>query len=189
MWGQSDSQNSLGNNFMIENEPSSPSFDGGLSSSDSSPRDGRTRLLSDLPLPADKNRELRSKFLNDRSSPERTSLTSQFLTARMSGDNRTLKEQRHQIIACRTLRHPPPEAVPRLDIQPLKEHVWLESLADAGVVTDTSVFDRLAHESAPSHPPPVVNLGSDSDSNTSMETDAPPLLLAGTRIPVPAKLI
>ena len=48
MSDQSDSQNSLGNNFMTESEPSSPSFNGGPSSSDSSPRDGRTRLLADL---------------------------------------------------------------------------------------------------------------------------------------------
>ncbi|KMT11366.1 hypothetical protein BVRB_5g106990 [Beta vulgaris subsp. vulgaris] len=94
----------------------------------------------------------------------------------MSGAKQTLKELRHQILARRTLRHPPPDAVPCLDVQPLREHAWLESLADAGVVTDTSVFDRLARESAPSHPshPPVVNLGSDSDSITSMETDAIP---------------
>ena len=115
--------------------------------------------------------------MNDRSYPERASLTAQFLTARMSGDNQTLKELRHQILARRTLRHPPPNAALGLDVQPIREHAWLESLADAGVVTYTSVFDRLARESAPSHPshpPPVVNLGSDSDSITSMETDAIP---------------
>ncbi|KMS98968.1 hypothetical protein BVRB_3g067080 [Beta vulgaris subsp. vulgaris] len=76
----------------------------------------------------------------------------------------------------RILKDPPPDAVPGLDVQPLREHAWLESLADAGVLTDPNVFDRLARESAPFHPshPPVVNLGSDSDSIASMETDAPP---------------
>ncbi|XP_057251317.1 uncharacterized protein LOC130591664 [Beta vulgaris subsp. vulgaris] len=175
MSDQSDSQNSLGINLMTESEPSSPSLHGGSSSSDSSPPDGRTRLLADLPLTSDREKELRSKFLNDRSSPELANLTTQFLTARMSGDNQTLKELRHQILARRTLRHPPPDAVPGLDVQPLREHAWLESLADAGVVTDPSVFDRLARDPTPSHPshPPVVNLGSDSDSIASMEHDAP----------------
>ncbi|KMS96528.1 hypothetical protein BVRB_8g202200 [Beta vulgaris subsp. vulgaris] len=120
------------------------------------------------------NRELRSKFLHDLSTPERANLTTQLLTARMSGDNQTLKELRHKILARRTLKHPPPDAVPGLDVEPLREHAWLESLADAGVVTDASVFDRLARESVPSHPPFVVDLGSDSDSITSMETDATP---------------
>ena len=177
---------------MTESEPSSPSFNGGPSSSDSSPRDGRTRLLADLPLTTDRDKELRSKFLNDRSSPKWASLTSQFLTARMSGDNQTLKELRHQIIARRILRHPPSDAIPDLDVQPIREQAWIESLADAGVVTDTSVFDRLAHESAPfrpSHHPLIVNLGSYKVTlSLAWRLMSLPLLLIGIMLPVPGKL-
>ena len=99
MSDQSDSQNSLGSNFMTKSEPSSPSLDGGQSSFVSSPRDGGIRLLADLPLTADMAKELSSKFLNDHSTPEQENLTSQYLSARMSGDNQTLRELSHQILA------------------------------------------------------------------------------------------
>ena len=58
-------------------------------------------------------------FLNDRSILEQESLTSQL---------------RHQILPRRTARNPPPDAVPGLDAQPLREHAWLDSLADVDVV-------------------------------------------------------
>lgn len=50
----------------------------------------------------------------------------------------------------------------------MREHAWLDSLADAGLVTDASVYDRLARDSAPSHHP-IVDLGSDNDSIASMD--------------------
>ncbi|KMT01915.1 hypothetical protein BVRB_9g209400 [Beta vulgaris subsp. vulgaris] len=138
MSGQSESQNSLGNNFMTESEPSSPSLDGGQSSSVSTPMDGKSRLLADLPLKADMAKELRSKFLNDHSTPEQENLTSQYLSARMSGDNQTLKELRHQILARRTLRNPPPDVVPGLDVQHL-------SMDETGTVPSTSGQDPASH--------------------------------------------
>ncbi|KMT08384.1 hypothetical protein BVRB_6g140630 [Beta vulgaris subsp. vulgaris] len=73
----------------------------------------------------------------------------------------------------RTLKNSPPDAVPGLDVQPLREHAWLDSLDDAGVVTDASVYDRLARDSAPFHPPPIVDLGSDNDSVASMDETGP----------------
>ncbi|KMT17215.1 hypothetical protein BVRB_2g039180 [Beta vulgaris subsp. vulgaris] len=116
---------------MSESEPSSPSLDGGKSSSVSSPRDERTRLLADLPLMADMAKELRSKFLNERSTPEQENMTIQYLSARMSGDNQTLRELRHHILARKVVRNPPPNVVPGLDVQHLRKHAWLDSLADA----------------------------------------------------------
>lgn len=63
--------------YIYESDPSSPScHNGRQSSSTSSPREGRTRLLTDLPVTLDMAKELRSKFLNDCSTPEQESLTS-----------------------------------------------------------------------------------------------------------------
>ena len=50
----------------------------------------------------------------------------------------------------------------------MREHAWLDSLADARVVIDVSIYERLARDSAPCHPP-VVDLGSDNDSIASMD--------------------
>ena len=58
------------------------------------------------------------------------------MSARMSGDNQKLRELGHQILARRTVRNPPPNFVPGRDVQPLREHDWLDSLADVGVVAD-----------------------------------------------------
>ncbi|XP_048494293.1 uncharacterized protein LOC104898621 [Beta vulgaris subsp. vulgaris] len=110
------SQKTLSSEFMSESEPSSPSSPGGgQSSSVSSPWGGWTRLLPDLPLIVDMAKELRSTFLNDCSTPEQESLTSQYLSFRMSGDNQTLRELRNQILARRTIRNPPPNVVPGSD--------------------------------------------------------------------------
>lgn len=66
-------------------------------------------------------KDLRSKFLNDRSTLEEENLTSQHLSAKMIGDRQTLRELRHQILAGRTVRNPPSDVVPGLDVQPLRE--------------------------------------------------------------------
>lgn len=80
---------------MSKSDPSSPSsINGRQSSSASSLREGKTRLLADLPLTANRDRELRYKFLNDCSTTEQENLTSQYLSARESSD-------RHQILARR----------------------------------------------------------------------------------------
>ncbi|KMT13517.1 hypothetical protein BVRB_4g082970 [Beta vulgaris subsp. vulgaris] len=80
----------------------------------------------------------------------------------MSGDKQTLRELRHQILARGTVRFPPPDVVPGLNIQPLREHAWLDSLADARMVADASFYDRLARDFGPAHPL-VVDLGSNND--------------------------
>ena len=81
----------------------------------------------------------------------------------MSGDKQTLRELRHQILARKTVRNPPSDVVPDLNVQALKEHAWLGSLVDVGVVADSSFYGRLARDFGPTHPP-VVDLGSDNDS-------------------------
>ncbi|KMT08456.1 hypothetical protein BVRB_6g141330 [Beta vulgaris subsp. vulgaris] len=121
-----------------------------------------SRLLADLPLTVERERELRSIFLNDPSTPEEHNLTLRYLTASQSGDKQTLRELRHQILARRSRRHPPVDAIPGLDVTPLREHAWLDSLADDGVKMSTDFYDRLQEFAAPN--PPVVNLGDDSDS-------------------------
>ncbi|KMT17199.1 hypothetical protein BVRB_2g039020 [Beta vulgaris subsp. vulgaris] len=110
MSDQSDSQNAFDEVFITESDPSSSSVDP-ISEPDSSPV-GRTRLLADIPPTIDRERELRSKFLNDPSTPEEHNLTLKYLTARQSGDKQTLRELRHQILARRSRRHPPADAVP-----------------------------------------------------------------------------
>lgn len=42
----------------------------------------KSRLLADLPLITNRDKELMSKFLNDRSTPEQENLTSQYLSTR-----------------------------------------------------------------------------------------------------------
>ncbi|KMS94958.1 hypothetical protein BVRB_013720, partial [Beta vulgaris subsp. vulgaris] len=59
-------------------------------------------------------------------------------------------------------RHPPVDVVPGLDVAPLREHAWLDSLADAGVRVSSDFYDRLQEFATPNHP--VVNLGDKSDS-------------------------
>ncbi|KMT04666.1 hypothetical protein BVRB_7g168490 [Beta vulgaris subsp. vulgaris] len=163
MSDQSDSQNAFDEVFVTESDPSSPSVDP-ISEPDSSPV-GRTRLLADIPPTIDREKELRSKFLNDPSTPEEHNLTLKYLTARQSGDKQTLRELRHQILARRSRRHPPADAVPGLDVPPLREHAWLNSLADAGVRVSSDFFDRLQECVAPN--PPIIDLGDDSNSSTS----------------------
>ncbi|KMT01732.1 hypothetical protein BVRB_9g211850 [Beta vulgaris subsp. vulgaris] len=89
----------------------------------------------------------------------------------MSGDRQTLKEFTHQILARRTVRNPPPNVVPGLDIQPLREHVWLDSLTDTGVMANNDFYNRLARDVGPSHLP-VVDLDLDNDSIASMDETA-----------------
>lgn len=163
MSDQSDSQNAFDEVFVTESDPSSPSVDP-ISEPDSSPV-GRTRLLADIPPTIDREKELRSKFLNDPSTPEEHNLTLKYLTARQSGDKQTLRELRHQILARRSRRHPPADAVPGLDVPPLREHAWLDSLADAGVRVSSDFFDRLQECVAPN--PPIIDLGDDNNSSTS----------------------
>ncbi|KMS97343.1 hypothetical protein BVRB_6g155880 [Beta vulgaris subsp. vulgaris] len=159
----SDSQNVSVEAFLTESDPSSPSV--GLNSEPENSPVGRTRLLADIPPTTDRERELRSKFLNDPSTPEEQNLTLRYLTASQSGDKQTLRELRHQILARRTRRHPPADAVPGLDVPPLREHAWLDSLADAGVRVPSN-YDRLQESVTPN--PPIIDLGDDSDSPHSM---------------------
>ncbi|KMT08304.1 hypothetical protein BVRB_6g141710 [Beta vulgaris subsp. vulgaris] len=163
MSDQSDSQNAFDEVFITESDPSSPSVDP-TSEPDLSPV-GRTRLLADLPPTTDRERELRSKFLNDPSTPEEHNLTLKYLTASQSGDKQTLKELRHQILARRARRHQPTDAVPGLDVPPLREHAWLDSLADAGVRVSSDFFDCLQECVTPN--PHIINLGDDINSPTS----------------------
>ncbi|KMS98165.1 hypothetical protein BVRB_4g094930 [Beta vulgaris subsp. vulgaris] len=160
----SDSQNVSGEAFLTESDPSSPSVDQ-TSEPDISPV-GRTRLLADIPPTTDRERELRTKFLNDPSTPEEQNLTLRYLTASQSGDKKTLRELRHQILARRTRRHPPADAVPGLNVPPLREHAWLNSLADAGVRVPSNFYDRLQEFVTPN--PPIIDLGDDSDSPGTM---------------------
>ncbi|XP_057247126.1 uncharacterized protein LOC125492532 [Beta vulgaris subsp. vulgaris] len=160
---QSDSQNAFDEVFMIESDPSSPSFVNN-SESDLSPV-GRTRLVANIPPTTDRERELRSKFLNDPSTPEEQNLTLRCLTASQSGDKQTLRELRYQILARRTRRHPSADAVPGLDVPPFREHAWLDSLADTGVRVSSNVYDRLQECAAPN--PPIIDLGDDSDPPTT----------------------
>ena len=118
--------------------------------------------LADIPPTAEIERELRSKFLNNPSTPEEHNLTLRYLTASQNGDEQTLSELRHQILARRSRRHLPVDVVPGLDVAPLKEHAWLDSLADDGVRVSSDFYDRLQVFAAPN--PPVINLGDDSDS-------------------------
>ena len=143
---------------MTESDPSSPSLVNN-SESDLSPV-GRTRLLADIPPTTDRERELRSKFLNA-STPKEHNLTLKYFAASQSGDKQTLKQLRHQILARRTRRHPPADAVPGLDVPPLREHAWLDSLADAGVKMSSNFYDRFQESITPN--PPVINLGDDSE--------------------------
>ena len=108
---------------------------------------GRTRLLAEIPLTTERERELRSKLLNDPSIPGEHNLTLRYLSASQSGDNQTLRVLRHQILA----RRSPADAVPGLDVAPLREHAWLDSLADAGVRVSSDFYDRL-HEFATPNP-------------------------------------
>ncbi|KMT17290.1 hypothetical protein BVRB_2g039880 [Beta vulgaris subsp. vulgaris] len=160
----SDSQNVSVEAFLTESDPSSPSV-GPNSEPENSPV-GRTRLLADIPPTTDRERELRSKFLNDPSTPKEQNLTLRYLTASQSGDKQTLRELRHQILARRTRRHPPADAVPGLDVPPLREHAWLDSLADAGVRVPSNFYDRLQESVTPN--PPIIDLGDDNDSPNSM---------------------
>ncbi|KMT01945.1 hypothetical protein BVRB_9g209660 [Beta vulgaris subsp. vulgaris] len=128
-----------------------------------------TRLLADIPPTTDRERELRSKFLNDPSTPEEQNLTLRYLTASQSGNKQTLRELRHQILARRTRRHPPADAVPGLDVLPLREHAWLDSLADAGVRVSSDFYDRLQECATPN--PPIIDLGDNSDSPTTMDQE------------------
>ncbi|KMT19594.1 hypothetical protein BVRB_1g012100 [Beta vulgaris subsp. vulgaris] len=160
----SDSQNASGEAFLTESDPYSPSVDQ-TSEPETSPV-GRTRLLADIPPTTDRERELRSKFLNDPSTPEEQNLTLRYLTASQSGDKQTLRELRPLILARRTRRHPPADAVPGLDVPPLREHAWLDSLADAGVRVSSSFYDRLQESVTPN--PPIIDLGDDSDSPSAM---------------------
>ncbi|KMS97921.1 hypothetical protein BVRB_4g097400 [Beta vulgaris subsp. vulgaris] len=121
MSDQSDSHNAFDEVFMTESDPSSPSVDQTPEPNISPVR--RTRLLADIPPTTEREKELRSKFLNDPSTPKEHNLT--------------LRELRHQILARRTRRHPPTDAVPGLDVPPLREHAWLDSLADAGDDSDS----------------------------------------------------
>ena len=141
MSDQSDSQNAFDEVFMTQSDPSSLSLLNN-SESDLSPV-GRTRLLADIPPTTDRERELRSKFHNDPSTPEEHNLTLRYFATSQSGDKQTLKELRHQILARRTRRYPSADAVPGLDVPPLREHAWLDSLADAGVRMPSSFYDRL----------------------------------------------
>ena len=109
MLDQSANQNAFNEAFMIESDPSSPLVDND-SASDSSPV-GRTTV--------EREREQRSKSLNDPSTPEKHNLTLRYLTTSQSGDKQTLRELRHQILARRSRRHPPVDAVPGLDFAPL----------------------------------------------------------------------
>lgn len=78
----------------------------------------------DIPLTAEREKELGSKFLNDPSTPEEHNLIMQYLTARHSGDRQMLRELSHQILPRRTVKNPPSDIVPGLDAPPLKEHAW-----------------------------------------------------------------
>lgn len=162
MSDRSDSQKTLCDNFMSESDPSyHSSIDMGQSSFASNLGEGKTRLLTDY---ADRDRELRSKFLNDHFTPEQESLISQYMSMRMSGDRHTLRELRHQILVHRTFKDPAPDAVPGLDVQPLREHAWLDSLAD-------DFYGYLAYDVNPPHPP-IVDFDSDNDFVAIMdETD------------------
>lgn len=75
---------------------------------------------------------------------------------------------RHQILAHRTVKNPPPDVVLGLDVQPLREHAWLDSLADAWVVVVEGFYNRLTRDVGPSHPP-VIDLGSDNDYIATMD--------------------
>lgn len=90
-------------------------------------------MLVHIPLTVEREKELRSKFLNDPDTPEEHNRTRRCLSARQSGDMQTLRELRHRILARRSVRHPPADVVPDLDVAPLREHAWLDNLADAGL--------------------------------------------------------
>ncbi|KMT15165.1 hypothetical protein BVRB_3g062790 [Beta vulgaris subsp. vulgaris] len=62
----------------------------------------------------------------------------------------------------RTRKHPPANVVPGLDVLPLKEHAWLDSLADAEVRVSSNFYNRLQEYATPN--PPIIDLGDDSDS-------------------------
>lgn len=56
---------------MLERDPSFPSYVAcGQSSSASSIREQKARALADLPLNVDREKEFRSKFRNERSTPK-----------------------------------------------------------------------------------------------------------------------
>ena len=154
MSDQSDSQNAFNEVFVTESDPSSPSLDR-YCTPDSS-HVGRTRLLADIPPTTKKERKLRSKFLNDPSTPEEHNLTLRYLTASQNGDEEKLKELRHQILARHSRRHPPGNAIRGLDVTPLKEHAWLGSLTDAGVRVSSDFYDRLRESVNPN--PPIVDV-------------------------------
>lgn len=80
-----------------------------------------------------------------------------------SGDKQTLRDLRHKILTRRTIRHPPFDVVPGLNVAPLREHAWLDSLADGGVKVAPNFYDCLQESIAPTHPI-VIDLGDDSDS-------------------------
>ena len=141
MSDQSDSHNAFNEAFITGSDPSSPSVDRD-STIDLSPV-GRTRLLADIPPTVERERELRSKFLNDPSTPEEHNLTLRYLTASQNGDEQMLRELRHQISARRSRRHPPIDVVPSLDVAPLREHAWFDILADAEVRVSSDFYDRL----------------------------------------------
>ena len=163
MSDQYDGQNNLNDAFMTESEPSSPLLENKSSSSSSTTsNERRTRLLADIPVTSETQREHRSKFLNDPSTPEEHNLTMRHLVASQSGDTQTVRELRHQILVRRTVRHPPSDDVLGLDVAPLREHAWIDSLADDGVEVAPDFYDRLQESIAPTHPT-VIDLGDDID--------------------------
>lgn len=67
--------------------------------------------------------------------------------------------------------NPPSYAIFELDVQPLREHAWLDSLVDAGVVVAKDIYenyDLLAHDAGPTHQP-IIDLGSDNDFFATMD--------------------
>lgn len=145
-----DSENNLSDAFMTESKPSSPlSANKSPSSSDSSLGERRARLLTDIPLTFETQREHRSKFLNDASTPKEHNLS-----------------MRYQILARRTVKYPPPDVVPGLDVSPLKEHAWLDIRANAGVEVAVGFYDRLQDSVAHTHLL-IIDLSDDNDSITN----------------------
>ncbi|KMT05824.1 hypothetical protein BVRB_7g165980 [Beta vulgaris subsp. vulgaris] len=109
-----------------------------------------------------------SSSIDQTPEPEisRVGRTRLYLTASQSGDKQTLRELRHQILARRTRRHSLADAVPGLDVTPLREHAWLDSLADAGVRVSSCFHERLQESVTPN--PPIIDLGDDSESPSTM---------------------
>lgn len=60
------------------------------------------------------------------------------------------------------MRNPRSNAIPGLDVLPLREHAWLDLLADVGVFFSMEFYNRLVPLASPSHPP-VIDLGFDNN--------------------------